>query len=52
MKEYKVVQPKLGFRNRIQSFEDCLNQYAREGWVVKEINQGWQFIVFERDKNR
>ncbi len=41
MKEYKVVHPKLGFRNRTQNFEDLLNQYAREGWVVKDITQGW-----------
>ena len=37
MKEYKVVIPKLGFRNRHRNFEDLLNQYAREGWEVKEI---------------
>ncbi|MEH1008388.1 DUF4177 domain-containing protein [Winogradskyella sp. ECml5-4] len=52
MKEYKVVQPKLGFRNRIQNFEDLLNQYAREGWVVKDIGANWSSVVFERDKNR
>ncbi|MBU2928506.1 DUF4177 domain-containing protein [Winogradskyella psychrotolerans] len=52
MKEYKVVQPKLGFRNRIQNFEDLLNQYAREGWVVKDIGVNWSSVVFERNKNR
>lgn len=52
MKEYKVIQPKLGFRNRIQNFEDLLNQYAREGWVLKDVAQGWVSIVLERDKNR
>lgn len=52
MKEYKVVQPKLGWRNRAQNFEDLLNQYAREGWQVKQINDSWYSIVFERDKNR
>ncbi|MDT0559274.1 DUF4177 domain-containing protein [Ichthyenterobacterium sp. W332] len=52
MKEYKVVQPKLGFRNRFQQFEDLLNQYAREGWQVIQIGQGWASVVFERDKNR
>ena len=52
MKEYKVVQPKLGFRNRFQNFEDLLNQHAREGWRVIEIHQGWVSVVFERDKNR
>jgi len=52
MKEYKVITPKLGFRNRIQNFEDLLNQYAREGWVVKQIAVHWETVVFERDKNR
>ncbi len=52
MKEYKVIQPKIGFRNRIQNFEDILNQYGREGWTVKFIGQNWTSVVFERDKNR
>tara|TARA_R110002049_G_scaffold305723_1_gene503086 strand:- start:1907 stop:2065 length:159 start_codon:yes stop_codon:yes gene_type:complete len=52
MKEYKVVIPKLGFRNRLQNFEDLLNQYAREGWMVNHIAQGWSSVVLERDKNR
>lgn len=52
MKEYRVIQPKLGFRNRFQNFEDILNQHAREGWRVIEISQGWTSVVFERDKNR
>lgn len=52
MKEYKVVAPKLGFRNRIEKYEDLLNQYAREGWTVKHIGQTSPLIIFERDKNR
>ncbi|MBO6880299.1 MULTISPECIES: DUF4177 domain-containing protein [Winogradskyella] len=52
MKEYKVIQPKLGFRQRFQNFEDLLNQHAREGWIVKHIGQGWSSVVLERDKNR
>jgi hypothetical protein len=52
MKEYKIVQLKLGFRNRNQTFEDLLNQYAREGWVYKEILQSVSSIILERDKNR
>lgn len=52
MKEYKVVLPKLGFRNRIQNYEDLLNNYAREGWTVKHIGQQSPMVVFERDKNR
>ena len=52
MKEYKVVIPKLGFRNRQRNFEDLLNLHDREGWVAKHVGQGWSSIVFERDKNR
>ena len=52
MKEYKVIQPKLGFRNRFQNFEVLLNQYAREEWVVKEIAENWTSVVLEIDKNR
>ena len=52
MKEYKVIQPKLGFRNRFQQFEDLLNQHAREGWSVRFVGQGWASVVLERDKNR
>ncbi len=52
MKEYKVVSPRLGLRNRTQVFEDFLNQYAREGWRVNHVAQGWASVVFERDKNR
>lgn len=52
MKEYKVIKPVIGFRNRFQTFEDELNNYAREGWVVNHIGQGWSSVVLERDKNR
>lgn len=52
MKEYKVVQPRLGISKRNQKLEDILNQYAREGWVVNYIAQSAYMVVFERDKNR
>lgn len=52
MKEYKIVTPKLGFRNRMENFEDVLNQYAREGWSVIKINESFTTIIFEREKNR
>ncbi len=52
MKEYKVVSPKLGWKNRNKKYEDLLNQYAREGWVVNTIFQNTGGILFERDKNR
>ena len=52
MKEYKIVELKLGFGNRVQKFEDLLNQFAREGWTLKDIPQGWNSVILERDKNR
>ncbi|WP_460218123.1 DUF4177 domain-containing protein [Psychroserpens sp. MEBiC05023] len=52
MKEYRVIVPKLGLRNRVEKYEDLLNQYAREGWIVKHIGQTSTMIIFERDKNR
>jgi len=52
MKEYKVVSPNLGLRNRLQKYENLLNQYAREGWEVKHIGANSPTIIFERDKNR
>ncbi|MEH6538186.1 MAG: hypothetical protein V7719_17450 [Psychroserpens sp.] len=52
MKEYKVIVPKLGLRNRQQNFEDLLNQHGREGWIVNHIAPGWASVVLERDKNR
>lgn len=51
MKEYKVVAPKLGLTKWNEKFENILNQYAREGWQVREIMQNYS-IVFEREKNR
>ncbi|UAM99194.1 DUF4177 domain-containing protein [Polaribacter litorisediminis] len=52
MKEYKIVELKLGFRNRSQNFEDLLNLHAREGWIFKEIPHGWNSMILEREKNR
>ena len=52
MKEYKVVQPKIGFRNRLEKYEDFLNEYGRQGWVLKNININTGTVIFERDKNR
>ena len=51
MKEYKVVTPKLGFRNRSQKYEDLLNQHAREGWVVNTIfSKHWRYSFRKRQK--
>ncbi|MBA6156434.1 DUF4177 domain-containing protein [Tenacibaculum sp. S7007] len=52
MKEYKVVSWKAGLTKNNQKLEDTLNQYARDGWVVKHIAEQYPRIVFERDKNR
>lgn len=52
MKEYKTVTTSLGFTKRTQRIEDILNQYAREGWQFKHINEAQTLIVFEREKNR
>ncbi len=52
MKEYKVVSWKMGLTKNDQKLEDTLNQYAREGWVVKHVAEQSARIVFERDKNR
>lgn len=52
MKEYKTISPSLGITKRAQKIEDLLNQYAREGWQLKHINQAQNLIIFEREKNR
>ena len=51
MKEYRVVQAKLGISRRHEKLQDLLNQYARERWVVNHIDSHSQYIVFERNKN-
>lgn len=55
MKEYKVVKPKLGWRNPVEKLEELLNNYAKQGWISKNITPHQHtisHIVFERDKNR
>jgi len=52
MKEYKVINWKMGFTNNNQKLEDTLNQYAREGWVLKDIAENSSRLIFEREKNR
>ena len=52
MKEYKVVNWKIGLSNNNERLEDVLNQYAREGWMLKDIAENTTRIIFERDKNR
>lgn len=55
MKEYKVLAPTLGLRNRTKKLEEILNENARTGWSLNSIvphNHGISYIVFERSKNR
>ena len=52
MKEYKVINWKMGLTKNNEKLEDTLNQYAREGWVLKHLTDNSPRIVFEREKNR
>ncbi|HZW63181.1 MAG TPA: DUF4177 domain-containing protein [Flavobacteriaceae bacterium] len=55
MKEYKVITPSLGFRNKHKKLEEILNSHARDGWILNSITphaHGVSFLVFERNKNR
>lgn len=52
MKEYKVVNWKMGLSKNSQKLEDLLNTYAKEGWTVTHIAEQSTRIVFERNKNR
>jgi len=54
MKEYKVI--KKNFWKKDPTFEDTINQFAREGWeVVEAIGNGhgdFAKVILSRDKNR
>lgn len=52
MKEYKVINWKMGFSNNNQKLESTLNEYAVSGWRVIHIGEQNTRIVLERDKNR
>ncbi len=52
MKEYKVITPKLGFSKRIEKLEEILNNYARDGWVLKHSDEHMVKFILEREKNR
>jgi len=56
MKEYKVITPSLGFRNRAEKLQDLINNYTKESWNLNAITNnrhgGISFLVFEREKNR
>ncbi|MEN8124515.1 MAG: DUF4177 domain-containing protein [Bacteroidota bacterium] len=54
MKEYKIIQK--GFWKKDADLEDSINQFSREGWVVKsavgDSTGNFTKIILERDKNR
>ena len=52
MKEYKVINWKMGLSKNNERLEDTLNQHAKAGWTVRHIAENTARIVFERDKNR
>jgi hypothetical protein len=52
MKEYKVINWKMGLSKNNERLEDTLNEHARNGWELKHMADNSARIVFERDKNR
>ena len=52
MKEYKVVNWKMGLTNNNERLEEVLNLHAKTGWKAVHIAEHTQRVVFERDKNR
>jgi hypothetical protein len=52
MKEYKVINWKMGFSKNNERLEDLLNEHGRDGWRVIHIGEQNTRIVLERDKNR
>lgn len=52
MKEYKVVNWKMGIARNNARLENTLNQYGKLGWKAIHIGEHYARIVFERDKNR
>lgn len=52
MKEYKVINWKMGLSKNNERMEDTLNKYAVQGWKAIHIGEQSSRIVLERDKNR
>ncbi len=52
MKEYKVINWKMGMSKNNERLEDALNEHARNGWRLVHIAENSARLVFERDKNR
>jgi hypothetical protein len=54
MKEYKVLKPNLGWRDRGEKLEEILNNHAKQGWILHTVtkHEGFIQVIFERSKNR
>lgn len=52
MKEYKVINWKMGFSNNSKKLEDLLNLHASSGWNVIHVAEHTTRIILERTKNR
>ncbi|VAV86274.1 hypothetical protein MNBD_BACTEROID02-1899 [hydrothermal vent metagenome] len=56
MKEYKVIKPKLGWRNTSEKLQEFLNTHAKQGWCLHSLTTSqmgeYSNIIFEREKNR
>ncbi len=54
MKEYKVVKPSLGWKDRSEKLEELLNNHAKQGWELHTVtkHEGFIQVIFERNKNR
>jgi len=52
MKEYKVINWKMGLTKNNERLEDTLNEHARSGWRVIDVAPQGARIILERDKNR
>ena len=54
MKEYKII--KKGFWKKQSDLENRINQFAREGWALKnsigDMEGNFSGVILERDKNR
>lgn len=51
MKEYKVETFKLSLSKNDKKLEDFLNNFAKQGWTFKFMDNSYR-VIFERDKNK
>lgn len=53
MKEYKIIKQPVSWKNSKQKFEDELNNYAEQGWIVVNVyntSNGITNALLEKDK--